>query len=106
MSRRPWVLVAYVLYGCFRVWHFTTASMFAQSSFGHENFGKVYGLGVNTANVLAACVQYPLMRLSLDLGSYAAVNCGQGYRPILTNQTALVAVIERDVEIFVDGKIN
>lgn len=33
--------VAYAMFGCFRVWNFTSISSYTQMVFGHESFGGV-----------------------------------------------------------------
>ena len=54
-------VLAYACFGCFRVWNFACTSAYAQGVFGNESFGRVYGLGANFFNLIAAAAQYPLI---------------------------------------------
>jgi hypothetical protein len=54
-------VLAYACFGCFRVWNFACTSSYTQGVFGNESFGRVYGLGANFFNLIAAAAQYPLI---------------------------------------------
>lgn len=65
---------AYVIFGCFRVWNFTSMSSYTQMVFGHESFGRVYGLGSNFFSLLSALLQYPLAAAALKAKSFAVID--------------------------------
>ena len=66
--------VSYVMFGCFRVWNFTSTSMYVQRVFGNASFGRVYGLGANSFNLIAAALQYSAVKLALDTRSFLAID--------------------------------